>query len=250
MKIEVKDNYEEVSQRAAELVARELLLREEPVMGLPTGGTPKKMYDILVTYYEKGLVDFSKVTTFNLDEYYPISKNDPESFNRYMEERFVSKVNIKNENYHIFNGEIDEDKTDSHCRNYEKSIKEAGGIDLTVLGIGENGHIAFNEPGTDFSAISRKVKLNKETIENGFEDVDSAPKEALTMGIKTITHSTKILLLASGDHKARAIEEAISGPVTRDCPASVLQLHPEVTFLLDEEAGKRISLNSKQGERN
>lgn len=244
MKIEIRDSYGAISKRAANLVAREIVVKEKPVLGLPTGDTPKRMYDILVNYYEEGLLDFSEVRTFNLDEYYPISGNDPRSFNKYMEDRLFEGVNIKNKNSHIFNGEVEEKKIEPHCRGYERKIADAGGIDLIVLGIGENGHIGFNEPGARFDTVSRVVELSKDTIEENFEDPGTAPERAITMGIKTITQSRKILLLASGEQKARAIKEATTGPVTREWPASVLQLHPDVTFLLDKGAGKGLDLDT------
>ena len=240
MKIEVVSSYEEMSERVARTIAREIISRPEPVLGFPTGDTPKLTYEILVNYYEKGLVNFSDVTTFNLDEYYPISNNHPDSFARYMEERLFSRVNIANENIHVPDGTIPESEIESYCDEYERKIAEAGGLDLLILGIGENGHIGFNEPGVDFGSRTRLVDLKRKTLEANFEDPEEAPKRALTMGIKTIMRAQNIVLLATGKKKSTAIERALQGPVSNRWPASILQLHPNVTLILDEPAGREL----------
>lgn len=248
MKVAVKPNYEEISRAGAKAIVRELLTRDKPVLGLPTGNTPKRTYELLVKYYEEGLVDFSEVTTFNLDEYYPISVDDPRSFHSYMEENLFRWVNIEEKDAHLLNGEVGRSEVEAHCSDYERKISDAGGLDLTVLGIGENGHIGFNEPGVDFGTTTRLVELQEFTVEKNFKTTSSAPKRALTMGLKTITRSRKILLLASGESKADAVKGAVFGPVTEECPASVLQLHPDVTFLLDQGAAKKIDLGSRTGQ--
>lgn len=236
MKIEIENNYEEISKRAARITAREILVREDPVLGLPTGDTPKGMYELLVEYYQSGLIDFSKVKTFNLDEYYPMSKEDPNSFGRYLEERLLSKVNIGEDNIHLIDGSVPRDQVETYCGNYEEKIDNLGRADLSILGIGENGHIAFNEPGSGFQTATRLVDLEEGTIRRNFENPDEAPNKAITVGIKTIMNSGKILLLAAGEQKSKAIEKSVAGPVTEEWPASILQLHPNVTFLLDEKA--------------
>ena len=237
MKIEVKNSYEKVSRRAAEIIAREIIIRRNPVLGLPTGDTPIGTYELLVSYYEKGLVDFSRVKTFNLDEYYPISENDPRSFAGYMDEKLFEKVNLAEDNTNLPDGTIPRCELEDHCEEYEKEIDAAGGIDLLVLGIGENGHIGFNEPGTDFGTETRLVKLAESTIRSNFEEPDKAPDHAITMGIKTIMQSSKILLLATGEEKRETVVRSLKGTVTNEWPASILQLHPHVICLFDRGAG-------------
>jgi glucosamine-6-phosphate deaminase len=240
MIIEVETGYEEASERAARTIAREILTGPKPVLGFPTGDTPKLTYEILVQYYEEGLVDFSGVTTFNLDEYYPISKDHPDSFTRYMKERLFDRINIPNENTHVPDGTVPENEIEPYCEEYERKIAEAGGLDLLVLGIGENGHIGFNEPGVDFGSRTRLVDLKRKTLEANFENPEEAPKRALTMGIKSIMRAQKILLLATGKRKATAVERALRGPVTDKWPGSVLQLHPDVRTILDEPAAREL----------
>lgn len=237
MKTIVEPSYEEVSKSAAQIIAREIIFQNDPVLGLPTGDTPKRTYELLVEYYRDGLVDFSSVTTFNLDEYYPISKDDPKSFARYMEERLFTQVNLARERIHVPDGRIAENEIEPFCEKYEEKIAEAGGIDLLILGIGQNGHIGFNEPGVNFGTRTRLVELRKETLEANFEDPAEAPERALTMGIKTIMGARKLLLLADGKRKSTAIKKSLTGPIKSDWPGSVLQLHPDLTVILDEDAG-------------
>ena len=245
MKIEVRSSYDEVSRRASKFVAREIVSNPHPVLGLPTGNTPKRLYELLVKYYDEGLISFSDVETFNLDEYYPISGDDPRSFRHYMDKWLFNQVNIQEQNVHIFDGEVPRDELEKHCRNYEEMIKGSGGIDLMVLGIGKNGHIGFNEPGVEFGTTSRLVQLKESTLERNFDEPSRAPDTALTMGIKTIMNSSKILLIASGEAKAEAVRQSIRGEVRDDYPASVLQLHPEVTFMLDRKAAGQLDLNHR-----
>jgi glucosamine-6-phosphate deaminase len=243
LKIEVRSSYEEVSRRASRFVASEIVSNPHPVLGLPTGNTPKRLYELLVKYYDEGLISFSDVETFNLDEYYPISGDDPISFRHYMDKRLFSRVNIQEQNVHIFDGEVHQGEIDNHCRNYEEMIRNSGGIDLMVLGIGKNGHIGFNEPGVGFETTSRLVQLEDSTLNRNFDDPSTAPDTALTMGIKTIMNSNRILLIATGEAKAEAVKQSIRGEVRNDYPASVLQLHPEVTFTLDRKAAGKLDLN-------
>lgn len=245
MKIEVRSSYDEVSRRASKFVAREIVSNPHPVLGLPTGNTPKRLYELLVKYYDEGLISFSDVETFNLDEYYPISGDDPRSFRHYMDKWLFNQVNIQEQNVHIFDGEVPRDELEKHCRNYEEMIKGSGGIDLMVLGIGKNGHIGFNEPGVEFGTTSRLVQLKESTLDRNFDEPSRAPDTALTMGIKTIMNSSKILLIASGEAKAEAVRQSIRGEVRDDHPASVLQLHPEVTFMLDRKAAGQLDLNHR-----
>lgn len=239
-RVEVKDNYEELSRYAARFVAKKIITNDEVVLGLPTGETPAKAYDFLVEYHQEDLLDFSHVTTFNLDEYFPIKKENEKSFYRYMKEELYDRVNLPDQRRHIPDGTTPRTEVERHCRDYERKISETGGIDLQVLGIGENGHIGFNEPGTELDTETNLVRLNRETVKEKFEGLSDPPAHAITMGIKTIMQSDEILLLASGKRKAEAVERTLRGPVTRDCPASVLQLHPNVTYIVDKEAGAKI----------
>jgi glucosamine-6-phosphate deaminase len=226
-----------MSRMAARIVARAILVNKRLVLGLSTGDTPSRMYQELVEMYNFGIIDFSKVITFNLDEYYGLSVDNPLSYHRYMTERLFDRVNIRKENIHIPDGSAKD--TGKECRRYEEELRRQGGIDLQVLGIGVNGHIGFNEPGSGWETITRLVELSEQTREKDstrFVDPTKVPAQAITMGIKTIMKAREILLLASGKEKARAIREALDGPVTKNIPASILQLHPMVTVLVDKEA--------------
>lgn len=238
MQVLIKANYREMSQVAARIVAREILLKERLVLGLPTGDTPAEMYEELVQLYNHGLIDFSKVITFNLDEYYGLSPNHPQSYHHYMRERLLNHVNIHKKNIYIPNGiAIDIGK---ECKRYEEEIHHHGGIDLQVLGIGPNGHIGFNEPGSGWGTVTRLVTLLEETRKREskhFSNPNKVPTKAITMGIKTIMNAKKILLLASGKEKAKALKEAFEGPITTKVPASILQLHPNVIAVIDSAAG-------------
>ncbi len=242
MKIIVKANYQDVSREAARIVARQVLLKPNSVLGLPTGETPIGMYAELAKMYDSGLVEFSSVTTFNLDEYYQISPDHPLSYHRYMRERFFSRVDIDVQQTHIPNGSTNDPQEE--CRNYAAAIEQYGQIDLQVLGIGTNGHIGFNEPGTPWEITVGLVSLSDETRRREvikFGSLDSVPRQAITMGIKAIMNSRRILLLAVGIEKAQAIARALTGPITLNMPASALQLHPDVTVVIDREASAFLS---------
>jgi glucosamine-6-phosphate deaminase len=228
MRILVTADYQMMGRAAAELIVKAVRGKADVVLGLPTGRTPLGMYDAIVEIYRKQDLDFSRVRTFNLDEYLGLPPNDHNSFRAYMRRHFFDHVNIPPQNVHI------PDQVD----NYEQAICEAGGIDLLVVGIAANGHIAFNEPGSSFSSRTRIVDLAAETIENAAKQFakDAVPTQAMTMGIGTILESRHILLLASGKAKADIVRRALRGPITESVPASVLQTHPNVIAILDEEA--------------
>jgi glucosamine-6-phosphate deaminase len=231
------ENYEQVSNQAAEIVLTQLRNNPRLVLGLATGSTPVGFYRRIVERYRQEVLDFSAVTTFNLDEYYPIKRSHPQSFASYMNEHFFRHVNIPAEHIHILDGETAD--VEEECRRFERAIEEAGGIDIQILGIGRNGHIGFNEPGTSFQSRTHLVALTESTIQANsrfFADAVEMPRHALTMGIATIMQSKRILLLAAGAEKAEAIRLALQGPVTEALPASVLQLHPDVTVIVDAEA--------------
>ena len=243
MRVLVTTNYQTLSQQAAQAVADAVRLKPNLVLGLPTGHTPLGMYQELVRrHHEKGL-DFSRVTTFNLDEYLGFSQEDPESYTAYMRHHFFDRVNVAAQNIHIPDGKPGV-AAESESARYEQAIHEAGGIDLLIVGIGTNGHIAFNEPGSDFTSRTRPVDLAPETVSSArqyFESEAATPRRAITVGIATILDARRILLLAAGSGKSNAGARAIQGPVSESMPASALQLHADVTAILDEAAAANLS---------
>ncbi|NLY30540.1 MAG: glucosamine-6-phosphate deaminase [Firmicutes bacterium] len=241
MQIKIAKDYAEMSRLAADMVSRLVESKPNAVLGLATGSTPLGLYEELVKRHRAGL-DFSQVTTFNLDEYYGLDGDHPASYNYYMWEQLFSKINIAKERVNIPNGAAAD--PEEECRRYEARIAAAGGIDLQILGIGHNAHIGFNEPGTPFGTTTSLVKLAPATIKANarfFEREEDVPREAISMGIKSIMQSRSIVLLANGEGKADAVAAAIQGPVTEEVPASVLQLHPDCTFILDEAAARKLT---------
>ena len=223
-------NYEELSQKAADFVAAQITLKPDCVLGLPTGSTPIGMYARLTSMD----IDFSQVTTFNLDEYYPIKQANPQSYHYFMNENLYSKVNLKKENIFIPNGETEE--PEEECARYEQAIKEHGGLDLQVLGIGQNGHIGFNEPGDMLNSYTHITKLTQNTIEANarfFDDMSEVPKQALTMGVATIMRARRILLLASGSSKTRVVKALQGSVIDPEIPATILAAHNDVTVIAD-----------------
>jgi glucosamine-6-phosphate deaminase len=237
MNIVITDTYEEMSKKAANIIVSQVTLNPESVLGLATGSTPIKTYEYIREKYEGNEVDFEKTITFNLDEYIGLSKEDPQSYRNFMDQHLFKHINIKEENIYIPNGLAEDIQLE--CINYEEEIRKHGGIDLQLLGIGRNGHIGFNEPNVSFEARTHKVSLDEDTIHANarfFDSADEVPTAAISMGIKTIMMSKKILLLASGKNKAEAINALVNGPITPKLPASILQLHQDVTIILDEGA--------------
>ncbi|MBR4768184.1 MAG: glucosamine-6-phosphate deaminase [Lachnospiraceae bacterium] len=237
MKTEILKNYDEVSARAAEIVSEAIRKKPDITLGLPTGETPIGLYDRLSDLYRKGELDFSRVTTFNLDEYYPIDPENPESYRYFMNSHLFSRVNIPIESTHVPPGNA-LDPTEA-ADSYEKSIISHGGVDLQVLGIGRNGHIGFNEPGGSFDTPTHCVTLTESTIEANarlFDSADDVPRRALTMGIGTILSARKILILITGKEKHDALKTLLAGRETPDCPATALLRHPDVTVLVDKAA--------------
>jgi len=242
MRFSVLADYEELSREAARLIARQLLEKPSSVLALPTGDTPIGMYQGLVRLHREGLVDFSQVTAFNLDEYLGIPQDHPQSFTSFMHRHLWDQVNLKKERVHI-PASLPEDP-EGECARYESLIQEAGGIDLAVLGLGENGHIAFNEPGTPFGSLTHVAELSEETRRAEavrFGGLENVPHRAITMGIRTIMNARELLLLVSGEEKAEVLSRALKGPVTPEVPASVLQLHPALTVLADRTAASRLT---------
>ncbi len=235
MRIYVSKDYEEMSKKAANIVAAQIYLRPNSVIGLATGSTPLLMYQELVRLHKEEGLDFSEVVTFNLDEYIGLPERDVNSYHYYMHNQFFNHINIRRDNIHIPNGMAS--NIDKECVDYERLIMVQGGIDLQVLGIGKNGHIGFNEPDVKFETATHRVKLDEETINANarfFQCIEQVPQYAISMGIKTIMHAKKVLLLANGSAKAEAVFKSVYGGITPETPASILQLHQDVTMVLDE----------------
>ncbi len=232
MKIIECSSYEQISKYGAEIIAQQINEKRNSVLGLATGSTPIGMYRELTDMYENNCLDFSGITTFNLDEYCGIDYNIPQSYHHFMQENLFSKVNIPMKSIHIPDASAEDAET--ACRNYEDAICKAGGIDIQVLGLGHDGHIGFNEPSDSFPVITHKVKLEERTILANmrfFARREDVPQFAVTMGIGTIMKARRILLLVFGDDKEEIMKRALTGKVIPQVPASVLQLHPDVTVL-------------------
>lgn len=242
MRILVCKDYNEMSQKAAQMILSQITLKPNCVLGLATGSTPIGMYQNLVKMYEAGMVDFSEVQTFNLDEYLELPLDNDQSYHYFMNEHLFNHVNIDKRNIHIPNGMADEIKEE--CRRYDESIEKAGGIDIQVLGIGNNAHIGFNEPTINFEKGTHIVELDESTrMANArfFDSIDDVPKKAITMGTGAIFKSRKIMLLASGVAKAEAIYNTVHGKVLPEVPASILQFHNDIVLILDEGAASLLS---------
>ena len=243
MLVILKRDSEDISRQAAQLVATAVRKKPELVLGLATGGTMVGVYEHLVQLHKEGTIDFSRVVTFNLDEYLGLAATHPQSFQHFMQEHFFSRVNVNPKNIHIPDGTIP-GNYDEYCSSYEGTIRKAGGIDLQILGIGRNGHIGFNEPTSSLASRTRLKVLSQETMDDNaksFAPSEKSPRCAITMGIGTILEARKIILLASGASKAAAVAKSIEGPIASAVSASALQLHPEVTFIVDEQAASKLT---------
>ena len=239
IRIFIENDYDAASQKACEIFTKKLKEHPKGVFGFATGSTPIGMYKELVKLSEESRIDLSKITAFNLDEYFPINADDPQSYEYFMAANLFDAVKLPKESRNIPSGKA----KDAHgeCRLYEKKILKSGGIKLQILGIGNNGHIGFNEPDSVFSREVSYVKLADETIQANsrfFESLDMMPKHAITMGIHTIMMAQEILLIATGEVKAGILRDALFGPITPSVPASALQLHRNVNVVTDVEAGK------------
>ena len=238
MKIIRAKDYADMSRKAANIISAQVIMKPNCVLGLATGGTPVGAYQQLVEWYNKGDIDFSEVTTVNLDEYRGLPKDHPESYWSFMHRHLFDHVNINPARINLPDGTNPD--ADAACAQYNQIIHSVGGIDLQLLGIGHDGHIGFNEPGEAFELETHCVDLTQETIEANkrFFDgnVDLVPKQAYTMGIKTIMQASKVLMVVNGTGKAEIVKKAFFGPVTPEVPASILQMHPDFTLVGDEEA--------------
>ena len=239
MKIVEAKNYDEMSKFASERVQACINDNSKPVLGLATGSTPIGLYQHLIDSNKKGAVSFKNVITYNLDEYVNLSQEDPNSYRYFMNDELFDHVDIDKKNTHVPNGEASD--LDQECVDYENRIREAGGIDLQILGIGGNGHIGFNEPGTPFDSRTQVIKLDEQTREANsrfFDSMDDVPTHAITTGIGTIMDSKEIILLISGASKKEAYERLVNGEVSEDFPASILKNHPNCTVIVDTETIK------------
>lgn len=244
LRIIIADNYEDMSKKAANMVAAQILLKPNSVLGLATGSTPLMTYKYLIKLFSDETISFKEAVTFNLDEYVGINKGNENSYYYYMENNFFKHIDVKQENTHIPSGNAED--LSAECSTYEEKIKLSGGIDFQILGIGNNGHIGFNEPNLKFEAVTHVIDLDEETIKANsrfFTSEAEVPKKAITMGVKTIMNTRKVLLLANGRGKAETIYNSIYGKIDPNLPASILQLHPDVTFILDKEAASLLKDN-------
>lgn len=241
MKIISVKSYEELSRKAAEILAAHIIVQPELVLGLATGDTPAGTYQKLIEKYNEGALDFSHVKTVNLDEYVGLASTHPQSYRYFMEKHLFEYININAENTYLPDGTSDD--LDKACTLYNSIIRSLGGIDVQLLGIGRNGHIGFNEPGTAFETKTHVVDLSQDTIRANsrlFERIEDVPKRAITMGIGNIMQAKNILLIVNGEAKADAVVSAFYGPVVPTVPASILQLHPNVTVVADEAALSKV----------
>ena len=237
MKIVRAKDYKDMSRKAANIISAQVILKPDCVLGLATGSTPVGAYDQLVDWYNKGDIDFSQVHSYNLDEYVGLTADDPQSYHYFMRKHLFDRVNIDLANTHVPEGIADD--LDAACADYDEQVAAAGYPDLQLLGIGNNGHIGFNEPDDHFSKGTHVVDLTESTIEANsrlFDSIDDVPRQACSMGVQTIMYARMILIIASGEAKARAVHDMCFGPVTPACPASILPLHTTCVVVADEAA--------------
>lgn len=243
MEILMQNDAKQMSRVAARLVARVLNAKPDAVLGLATGSTPLGLYKELVRMHRDEGLDFSQVTTFNLDEYVGLTRDHEQSYHYFMHENLFKYINIPKQNIHIPSGTTE--NYAAFCSWYENRIVECGGVDLQILGIGSDGHIAFNEPSSSLGSRTRIKTLAKQTIDDNarfFDSAEDVPIYAITMGVGTIMEARKLILMANGSSKAEAVAEAIEGPVTSMITASALQMHPDATCVLDKEAAGSLKM--------
>jgi len=243
MKVIIVEDKDALGSRGAEIIAQAMGGKSPFVLGLATGSTPVPVYKELIRMHKEEGLDFSTVITYNLDEYVGLEPTHDQSYRCFMNEQLFDHVNVNKKNTYVPDG-LAED-IQAICEEYEDMIEGVGGIDLQVLGIGTNGHIGFNEPGSSLASRTRLVKLTPNTIQDNarfFKSADDVPKEAISMGVGTVLDAAAVLLLAAGENKADAVARAIEGPITATVPASALQLHPDVTFILARDAASKLAL--------
>lgn len=247
MKILPVKNYQEMSLEAGSYITEKVRQTPNINLGMATGGTPIGLYLYMIQEYKKNLISYKNVRTINLDEYVGLDKNNSNSYHYYMKEQLFEHIDIPANQIFLPNGMAGD--LESECEKYDKIIENIGGIDLQILGIGENGHIGFNEPGTPFNSTTHIVELEESTREANarfFHHIDEVPKKAITMGIQSIMKSKEIILLVSGQSKKEAMEQLLTGKVTEEFPASILNLHSRVTAIVDEQALSLISFKELQ----
>jgi len=243
MDVVICRSYEELSKAAAAVVADLVNHKPNAVLGFATGSSPVGLYQELARLHHKEGLDFSKVTTFNLDEYVGLAGDHPQSYRRFMNEKLFNHINVPVQNTHVPSGTSTNHK--AFCEWYEKQICDAGGIDLQVLGIGSDGHIAFNEPGSSLGSRTRMVTLTEQTIDDNarfFKKKADVPHHAISMGVGTVLEARKLLMVVNGKNKAPALAAAIEGPITSMITASALQLHPDAVVFVDEEAAAQLKM--------
>ena len=240
-------DYNDLSRKAANIISAQIIMKPNCVLGLATGSSPIGTYRQLVDWYKKGDLDFREVHTVNLDEYKGLGGDNKESYRFFMNSNLFDQVNIDKQNTNVPNGLATD--AEAECDRYNKLIRQLGGIDLQLLGIGHNGHIGFNEPEEAFEKETHLVTLTESTIEANarlFDKQEEVPRYAFTMGIKSIMQSKKILIIASGEDKAQIMRDAFFGPVTPKIPASILQIHNDLTIVADEAALSLTNLKGNQ----
>ncbi|ATO27460.1 glucosamine-6-phosphate deaminase [Bacillus atrophaeus] len=231
------DYYEDLSKKAADIIAETVRQKPDAVLGLATGGTPEGVYRELVRLHKTEGLSFKNITTINLDEYAGISSEDPNSYHHYMNTHLFQHIDSEKTRHFLPDGKAED--VEAECERYDRLIDSLGGADIQLLGIGQNGHIGFNEPGTSFKSRTHSVELDEQTRQANaryFPSIDDVPKKAITMGIETILSSKRIVLIASGKSKAAAVKTLLDGKISEECPASALHLHPHVSVLIDKEA--------------
>jgi len=237
MRVIICDTYDEMSKEAAKIMASQVHMKPDCVLGLATGSTPVGAYKELITMYKNSEIDFKDVTTFNLDEYYPIKRSNDQSYYYFMHENLFDHINIPEERIHVLNGEVSD--PEKECADYDRHIEEHGGIDLQLLGIGRNGHIAFNEPDENLVSETHVTELTEDTIDANarfFADIKDVPTKSLTMGMAPIMKARKILILINGKGKHAALAKLLSGEISTSCPATMLNMHKDVVVICDKEA--------------
>ena len=244
MRIYEAKDYNEMSRKAANIISAQVIMKPDCVLGLATGSSPIGTYKQLIDWYKKGDLDFAKVRTVNLDEYKGLAGDNDQSYRYFMNVNLFNQINIMPENTHVPNGLADDDEKE--CKRYDALIDRFGCIDLQLLGLGHNGHIGFNEPADVFPKGTHCVALTESTITANsrlFEKAEDVPRYAYTMGIQSIMRARKIVVVVSGKGKADIVKKAFFGPVTPEVPASILQLHNDVTLVGDEEALSKIKIS-------
>ncbi len=243
MEVVISENFESATAMAAGVIKQAIMRKKNLVLGLPTGKTPLRLYAELIRLHKIGQLDFSEITTFNLDEYVGLSTDNPSSYACYMRSNLFDHINISMNSVNIPDGLADDSAL--HAKEYEEKIKGAGGIDLQILGLGEDGHIGFNEPSSSLASRTRVKTITESTLlanSKYFRKPDEQPRHVITMGVATILDAKKIIVLAEGSQKSRAVAQMVEGPVSAMFPASALQMHPNVTVFIDKNAAKRLKL--------